>query len=92
MPLVAGENQLILRLLDRQWSGFYFSLVPRNRIDPSPFRALWARLAGDFPVATHRMQADTSVELLAAWFRDPDRSGLLPRLIDRAATRWDGSR
>ncbi len=84
LPLAAGKNQLVLRLLGHRWSGFYFSIVPHARIDPDPIHALLSDMQRDFPVATRRMQADVGLEPMVAWFRHPGQGKLLGRLAAAA--------
>lgn len=69
LPLVAGKNQLVLRFLDVRRSGFYFSTVRREQIDPDPAEDFLERMEQDFPVPTRRMLGDVSKERVIAWFR-----------------------
>lgn len=58
LPLMAGKNQLVMRLLGHRWCGFYFATTPHDAARPTPIAALLEQLACDFPIATDRMQGD----------------------------------
>ncbi len=81
LPLTAGRHQLILRIVDVRRSGFYFSLVPRDR---DPIENLLEQLDRDFPTSTRRMLGDALRERLISWFRDPDDTTLPTLLVQRA--------
>jgi formylglycine-generating enzyme required for sulfatase activity len=76
MELNAGDNQLVFRYLGHRWEGFYFSLVPKEKISPDPFFALLAKLQENYPVETARLRAIVQEEVLRAWFRNDDEVDL----------------
>jgi formylglycine-generating enzyme required for sulfatase activity len=79
LPLVAGENKLLLKVFNRIGGcGFYFSF------QNDPLAALWDQTARQFPVETAWLTRDTSRETMLAWFTVPDAKDIEKGMIGRA--------
>ncbi len=80
LPLVAGENKLLLKVFNRIGGcGFYFAF------QGDPIASLWSQTMKDFPTETAWLMHDASHETLLSWFIDKDvkdaQKGVIGRVL-----------
>ena len=77
LPLVAGENHLLLEIHNRTGDHrFYFSL------SESPLDALWSRIAADFPGEAASLQRDLGPGGVRAWFEEDEAAPASRKLVE----------